>query len=235
MVEGLKTWLVAKDVKSGLSYNGGDAQHRAAIQNCLLLGISMAITLIDVREFTANYSRELPCNETTGVNTSGLVPASSPPNAVAVIIFRMHDGPLLGEELVDFKSKARFTTLGGLAGSPIPWAASCKSKGLNDSVVLPNGMGGDTMEDMHSPLESAFILLGGEPTLLLPGGVSHVVEEEDKVEEGKVERTFNDMGTDFDVSLGVIYKELLEKKTPAKTIRKLKAKGVLKPQDRQLG
>ncbi|ERN08921.1 hypothetical protein AMTR_s00015p00245760 [Amborella trichopoda] len=31
-------------------------------------------------------------------------------------------------------------------GSPIPWVVSCKSKGLNDDAVLPNKIGGITME-----------------------------------------------------------------------------------------
>ncbi|KAL4190403.1 hypothetical protein AMTRI_Chr07g75480 [Amborella trichopoda] len=94
-----------------------------------------------------------------GVNTSGVVPASSPPIAVAGTISRMLDGQLLGEEPTDVKGKAvpmqnsildimkaGFTNLGGLASSPIPRVVSCKSKGLNDGVVLPDGMGGDTME-----------------------------------------------------------------------------------------
>ncbi|KAL4204324.1 hypothetical protein AMTRI_Chr01g131560 [Amborella trichopoda] len=82
-------------------------------------------------------------------NTSGVVHASSPPIAVAGTISKMLDGPLLEEEPVNVKGKAvlmqnsnldimkvGLTNLGRLAGSPIPWVVSCKSKGLNDNVVL---------------------------------------------------------------------------------------------------
>ncbi|KAL4181702.1 hypothetical protein AMTRI_Chr12g238710 [Amborella trichopoda] len=75
----------------------------------------------------------------------------------------MLDGPLLGEEPADVKGKAvstqnsnfdiikaAFTNLGGLVGSPISWLVSCKSKGLNDGVVLLDGMSGDTMEGSTS-------------------------------------------------------------------------------------
>ncbi|KAL4187373.1 hypothetical protein AMTRI_Chr09g38740 [Amborella trichopoda] len=88
-------------------------------------------------------------------NTLGVVPAWSPPISIASTIFRMLDGPLLGEELADVKGravlmqnsnldimKAEFTNLGGLVGSPFPWVVSCKSKGSNDGVVLSNEMGG---------------------------------------------------------------------------------------------
>ncbi|ERN15802.1 hypothetical protein AMTR_s00039p00132060 [Amborella trichopoda] len=54
--------------------------------------------------------------------------------------------------------KTGFTNLGGLAGSPIPWIVSCKSKGLNVSVVLPDGMGEDTLEgctSLHVALSSS--------------------------------------------------------------------------------
>ncbi|KAL4181507.1 hypothetical protein AMTRI_Chr12g237660 [Amborella trichopoda] len=106
-----------------------------------------------------------------GAITSGVVPASSPPIAVDGTISKMLDGLLLREETFDVKGKAVpmqnsnldimkaiFINLGGLTGSPIPWVVSCKSKGLNDSVVLPDGMGGDTMEGgtaLHVALSSS--------------------------------------------------------------------------------
>ncbi|ERN08586.1 hypothetical protein AMTR_s00017p00140580, partial [Amborella trichopoda] len=165
VLEGLKTGLVAKVVKSALSCNGGDAQHKETIQNLhvarnlddrrrnrrrrqrfkkkkksgniLNLPISNLkrnwVSVEFFSDFTAEYSRELPCIETMGVNTSGVVLASSPPIAVAAIISRMLDGPLLGEEPADVK-------------------------GLNDDVVLPDGMGGDTMEggtSLHVALSSS--------------------------------------------------------------------------------
>ncbi|ERN02806.1 hypothetical protein AMTR_s00086p00117950 [Amborella trichopoda] len=106
-----------------------------------------------------------------GAITSGVVPTSSPPIAVDGTISKMLDGLLLREETFDVKGKAVpmqnsnldimkaiFINLGGLTGSPIPWVVSCKSKGLNDSVVLPDGMGGDTMEGgtaLHVALSSS--------------------------------------------------------------------------------
>ncbi|KAL4198738.1 hypothetical protein AMTRI_Chr03g141550 [Amborella trichopoda] len=84
-----------------------------------------------------------------GAITSGVVPALNPPIVVASTISMMLDGPLLGEETTDVKGKAvpmqnsnldimkaEITNLGGLTGSQIPWVVSCKSKGVNDGVVL---------------------------------------------------------------------------------------------------
>ncbi|ERN15529.1 hypothetical protein AMTR_s00048p00097370 [Amborella trichopoda] len=99
VVEGLQIGLVAKVVKSGLSCNGGDAQYKETTQNLHVIGNLDG-------HFTANYSRELPCIETMGINTSGVVPASCPPIAVAGTISRMLDETLLGEEPADVKGKA---------------------------------------------------------------------------------------------------------------------------------
>ncbi|KAL4183495.1 hypothetical protein AMTRI_Chr11g155430 [Amborella trichopoda] len=66
------------------------------------------------------------------VNTSGVVLASSPPIAVAAIISRMLDGPLLGEEPADVKGKVF-----PMQNSNLDiMKDGCKSKGLNDDVVL---------------------------------------------------------------------------------------------------
>ncbi|ERN10855.1 hypothetical protein AMTR_s00027p00247610 [Amborella trichopoda] len=139
MVEGLKTGLVAKVVKSRLSCNGGDAQHKETTQNLHVAGnldgrrrnqhrrqhfkkkkkSSKILNLL-----ISNLKRKwvpLPCIETMGANTSGVVPTLSLPIAVAGTISKMLDGSLLGEEPPDVKV-------------------------LNDGVVLLNGMGGDTME-----------------------------------------------------------------------------------------
>ncbi|ERN15801.1 hypothetical protein AMTR_s00039p00132000 [Amborella trichopoda] len=128
VVEGLKTRLVAKVVKSGLSCNGGAAQHKETTQNLNVAGnldgrrrngrrtqrfkkkmksakiLNLFISNLKRKwvlvgffpDFIADYSRELPCIETMGANTSGVVPASSPPITVAGTISRMLDGTLIG-------------------------------------------------------------------------------------------------------------------------------------------
>ncbi|ERN08313.1 hypothetical protein AMTR_s00156p00065950 [Amborella trichopoda] len=92
-----------------------------------------------------------------------------------------------------------------------------------------------------------------EPPLMLPDveDINQSMVEEEKLEESNVGRMFNDMGTNFEVPLGVIYNELKEKKkaikeaeasknralmddsgphkTPARNGGKTKAKGVTKP------
>ncbi|ERM96680.1 hypothetical protein AMTR_s00001p00272730 [Amborella trichopoda] len=125
---------------------------------------------------------------------------------------------------------------------------------ISSSTFSPKSTQSFSSKD--SPLEEAILLNAQsvvEPPLPLPivETANQNVVEEEKLQESKVGWIFADIGTDFEVPVGVIYNELKEKKnarkeveaskdkapmedygsqrTHAKTGGKYKAKGVMKP------